>query len=107
MRWGWVCNAQWIGRDKIFTITIPTNGKHLAVLGARYSAPFNQIEIWGMETNFPNKNHHHLYNDFGCSQSPFSIGRRQSNGGADGEAQPSQSKAVDEQPPRERDETGR
>lgn len=83
MRWGWCCNANWIGINSAFTLSVPAN-RHLIIHGARYNPTFKEIEIWGIETVLPNKNTITLYNDLTNPQRSSGIGGQSRNGGANG-----------------------
>jgi hypothetical protein len=46
MRWGWVCNAQWVGLGKSFNVSIPVREAPY-LQGMKYNPKANTIELWG------------------------------------------------------------
>ena len=88
--WAWVCNSQWQGTAKTFTLRVPSL-RHVMVQDVKFNPRFMEIEISGYIK--PDNNIGSQYNDPIHPQRTSIYGRPQSNGGADGKAQPSKPQA--------------
>jgi len=97
MRWGWTCNATWLGRGKYWSVTIPTQHP-LIIQGCRYSPGWNEIEIWG---TLANKNVAEQYNDPAHALIASLLSRQTGDGGTERTNESYQPKeSVDEEPER-------